>query len=145
LEYLVNVPIEGNCIKIELENNASLLIYALLRIVEKGKIILCDSDYYFDANNQEIEVPKKLEDTLLYDSLSCANEKLKNRVITDVAFNKWGDLTVDIGEYLQIQMFIDITEEESDYCRYYKDKYYYSLCRVKGELCVIYGELENEE
>jgi len=50
IDYSINVPLFDNSIDIYFDDDSYFSVYALLRIIYRGQIILCSTDFYFTKN-----------------------------------------------------------------------------------------------
>ena len=139
IEYLENIPLEDNCVKIRFNDNSYLLVYALLRIVEKEQIILCSSDYYFNKNYIEYFNFASLTDTLIDTALHYVNKLIIGKSIKKVILNEYGDMILLIDGNIRIEIFFDVSEKDKDYYTYYGNEVCFSLCKLKKHIFMIEG------
>lgn len=124
-QFEVNSPIEKDCIKIVLENQAEILIYSFMRILTNQKLLFSITDCWLDNKD--------------FDNICGLRKLLIGFQVQSIKFNKIGDFTLSIENGTKIQSFIDTTQGETDYIRIEKEQEYYILCRLNNELVAIIG------
>lgn len=138
INYLVNIPLEDNCLKITFDDNSYLLVYALMRISVQGRIVLSSADFYFDKNFKEVNSDISLENTIMYDALKKTNTLLFDNVVDNVVINGFGDLVVFVGTKALIEIYIDTPENDKYYYSYFGNVgTYFLLCKLGNQLSFI--------
>ncbi len=137
IEYSENIPLEDNTVNIYFTDGSYLKVYALMRIIKNKSILLCSSDYYFNKEFVEDTKIDRIEDTLISNSLLYANKELKNSTVSEICFNKFGDMTICIGEDIVIEIYFDTTENDKDYYSYFGKNDYFSLCKIDNQVTII--------
>lgn len=144
IDYSINVPLFDNSIDIYFDDDSYFSVYALLRIIYRGQIILCSTDFYFTKNFIEDEKMSNKKNSLISESLKIANQLLKNEVVNELTINNLGDLVVTINSDIKIEIYFDVSENEKDFYTFFgSNKEYYSFFKLNNQLTVV--EDLNEE
>ncbi len=142
IDYLENIPLEDDCIKIFFADDSYFLIYSIMRLIDNNQIILCSADYYFNKNFIEDYNIDTFENTLIFDSLKNANKLLKDKFINNLTFNDFGDLVLNIGVDSRIEILIDTSENDKDFYVYYSANGNYFSLFVKDNRLLIAGDIK---
>ena len=119
IDYSINVPLFDNSIDIYFDDDSYFSVYALLRIIYRGQIILCSTDFYFTKNFIEDEKMSNKKNSLISESLKIANQLLKNEVVNELTINNLGDLVVTINSDIKIEIYFDVSENEKDFYTFF--------------------------
>lgn len=141
ISYSENEPIENNSVEIEFEDKSILLVYCLLRILKDDKAVLNSCDYYIDKSFTERLNAESIGDALISDELEVVNGQIENCAVLDVEINCYGDMTVILSGGFKIEIFIDISEQETPYYACYTGNNCISVFNENGKINFISGNI----
>lgn len=125
-----NAPIERDCINIIFNNKMELYIYCFFRIIEKGRLVLGVSDFYYNESSKLCTFKFV--------------KKLKGLTVERVIQKQTGDIDIYLNNKMCIQILIDITKTDADFYDLTFENKYCEVCNFENKLIVISGEHEEE-
>ena len=123
-----NVPIERDCVNIIFNNKMELYVYCFFRVIEKGRVVLGVSDFYYKESSR-LSTYKYVE-------------KLKGLKVERVKQKQTGDIDILLNNKMCIQILIDITKTDADFYDLIFENKYCEVCNFENKLFAISGEHE---